>query len=85
MRRLGIVLHVTPSRNFIVKLESTPKRDLRGAKVVDGEMTVLGVVKDIIGPVAAPFLVVGCSRDITLPENFKGRVVYLIEEGDLPY
>ena len=85
MRRLGTVLHITPSRNFIVKLEFTPEHDLRGTKVVDEEMTLLGVVKDIIGPVSAPLLVVGCSRDITSPENFKGKVVYLIEEGDLPY
>jgi len=85
LKRLGIILHITPSRNFIVKLEFTPEHDLRGAKVVVEDMTVLGVVKDIIGPVASPLLVVGCSRDIASPENFKGKVAYLIEEEDLPY
>ena len=55
MQRLGRVLHVTPSRNAIVKVEVLPKI---GEKVVDEKLKQVGTVFDVFGPVSKPYVAV---------------------------
>ncbi|UCH31183.1 MAG: H/ACA RNA-protein complex protein Gar1 [Candidatus Bathyarchaeota archaeon] len=55
MKRLGCVLHISPSRNLILKADTLPKI---GDKVIDGDLKSVGSVFDIIGPVPAPYIVV---------------------------
>ncbi|MEM3596891.1 MAG: Gar1/Naf1 family protein [Candidatus Bathyarchaeia archaeon] len=55
MQRLGRVLHATPSRNIVVKVENVPKI---GEKVVDENMKPIGNVFDIIGPIRAPYAII---------------------------
>jgi rRNA processing protein Gar1 len=55
LQKLGRVRALTPSKNMIVKTEKAPKL---GSEVVDENLTVIGKVFDIIGPVSAPYAVV---------------------------
>ncbi|MEM3672822.1 MAG: Gar1/Naf1 family protein [Candidatus Bathyarchaeia archaeon] len=55
MQRLGRVLHITPSRNIIVRIENLPKI---GENVVDENLKTVGKVFDILGPVSSPYAAV---------------------------
>jgi len=55
LKRLGHVLHVSSSRNLILKAETLPKI---GDMVVDENLKVVGSVFDIIGPVSSPYATV---------------------------
>jgi RNA-binding protein len=55
LQRLGRVLHVTPSRNVVVKVEAPPKI---GEKVVDEKLKQVGTVSDVFGPVSKPYVAV---------------------------
>ena len=58
MQRLGLVLHVSPSRKIIVKVQHTPRI---GETVVDENLKPVGKVFDIIGPVSAPYAAISPS------------------------
>ena len=58
MQRLGLVLHISPSRNIIAKVECTPKI---GETVVDENLKPVGRVFDIFGPVSAPYVAISPS------------------------
>jgi len=53
--RLGRVLHISSSKNIIVKVENTPKI---GETVVDERLKPIGEVFDIFGPVSSPYAAV---------------------------
>lgn len=53
MKRLGRVLHVSSSRNLILKAENSPKI---GNKVVDENLKFVGTVFDVFGPVFQPYV-----------------------------
>ncbi|MEM3641026.1 MAG: Gar1/Naf1 family protein [Candidatus Bathyarchaeia archaeon] len=72
MIRLGLVLHVSSSRNFIVKIENTPKI---GETVVDENLRPVGEVFDVFGPVSAPYAAV--KQKISKPETLVNKTVYL--------
>ena len=73
MQRLGRILNLTPSHNFIVKTEKTPKI---GLSVVDQNLKVVGKVFDIIGPVSAPYAVV--RPTVKEPEKLANQQLYLL-------
>lgn len=73
MQRLGRVLHLSPSRNLIVKAEKTPEI---GDRVVDEDLKPVGKVFDIFGPVASPYAAV--RPEIQQPEKMANRVLYVI-------
>lgn len=58
MQRIGKALNITPSNCLIVKIDNTPKI---GCEVADENLTVVGKVFDIIGPVASPYAVIKIS------------------------
>lgn len=73
MQRLGLVLHVSPSRNIIVKVENTPKI---GESVVDENLKPVGKVFDIFGPVPSPYAAVRPSvREV---EKLTSRMLYVL-------
>ncbi|HXX88017.1 MAG TPA: Gar1/Naf1 family protein [Candidatus Acidoferrum sp.] len=73
MRRLGSVLHLSPSRNIILKAENSPKI---GEQVVDENLKPVGTVFDIFGPVSSPYAAVRpATRD---PEKLVGKKLYVI-------
>ena len=73
MQRLGLVLHVSPSRNLIMKVEKVPKI---GETVVDENLKQVGKVFDILGPTSSPYVAIRPTvRD---PEKMINRPVYVI-------
>jgi len=58
MQRIGKALSVTPSNSLIVKTDNPPKI---GCEVTDENLTVIGKVFDIIGPVSSPYVVIKLS------------------------
>ena len=72
MQRLGLVLHVSPSRNIIVKTESTPKI---GETVVDENLKQVGKVFDIFGPVSSPY--VSIKPTLTKLEGLANKTLYI--------
>ena len=73
MQKLGKVRALTPSKNVIVKAEKVPKI---GTEVVDENLTVVGKVFDIIGPVSAPYAVV--KPTINEPVKLLNKPMYLL-------
>jgi RNA-binding protein len=55
VQRLGVVLHISPSQNIILKIEEPPKI---GSTVVDESLKIVGRVFDILGPVSSPYAVI---------------------------
>ncbi len=55
MQRLGLVLHISPSRKIVIKAENVPKI---GETVVDENFKTIGEVFDIFGPVSSPYVAV---------------------------
>jgi RNA-binding protein len=73
LQRLGLILHVTPSRNIIVKIENVPRI---GETVVDENLKPVGKVFDILGPVSSPYATIASTiRD---PEKLANRTVYML-------
>ncbi|MCD6243730.1 MAG: hypothetical protein J7J65_00660 [Candidatus Korarchaeota archaeon] len=79
MKTLGEVIKVTRSRNFLVKLKSLPEKDLKDRKVVSEDLTLVGVVSDIIGPVHEPYALVKILVPLDKSFEFIGKRVYLVE------
>jgi len=73
LQRLGLILHVSPSKNMIVKVERTSKI---GEMVVDENLKPVGRVFDMIGPVSSPYLSI--KPMINDPERLVNRPVYVI-------
>ena len=73
MQRLGLVLHISPSRNIIMKVENIPRI---GETVVDENLKPVGKVFDILGPVSSPYAAI--RPTIRDPEKLVNRPVYVI-------
>jgi RNA-binding protein len=73
LQRLGLILHVTPSRNLVAKIENVPRI---GETVVDESLKPVGKVFDILGPVSSPYAtIVPTIRD---PGRLANRTVYIL-------
>jgi rRNA processing protein Gar1 len=72
LRRLGKVLHLSPSGNAIVKVENVPKI---GENVVDEKIKHIGDVGDVFGPVSSPYVSVKIRP--YAPRKLKGKIVYI--------
>ena len=73
MQRLGHVIHVTPSRNVVVKVETPPKI---GVKVVDEKIRQVGTVFDVFGPVSSPY--VSVKTTVEDPKMLVNQTLYTI-------
>jgi len=72
LQRLGRALHVSPSRNIIVKLQYVPKI---GETVVDENLKLIGRVFDILGPVSSPYASIKTIKQE--PEKSVNRMLYV--------
>jgi RNA-binding protein len=70
---LGRITNVSPSRNMIVKTDNPPRI---GSEVVDENLSVVGRVFDIIGPVSSPYAVIKPS--VKEPVTLVNKPVYLL-------
>lgn len=73
MIRLGRVLHISSSKNIIVKVENTPKI---GETVVDESLRPVGEVFDIFGPVSSPYVAV--KPKISKFSALVGKTLYVL-------
>jgi RNA-binding protein len=73
LQRLGLILHASPNRNIIVKLENIPRI---GETVVDENLKPIGKVFDILGPVSSPYAVIKpLIRDV---ESYMNKMLYAV-------
>jgi len=73
LQRLGLILHISPSRNMIMKVENIPRI---GETVVDENLKPVGKVFDILGPVSSPYVAIRpIIRD---PEKLVNKPVYVL-------
>jgi RNA-binding protein len=73
LQRIGLVLHISPSRNIIAKVENTPRI---GEPVVDENLKPIGKVFDIFGPVSSPYAAIRPSiREL---EKLTNRTLYVL-------
>jgi rRNA processing protein Gar1 len=82
VRFLGEVVRVTRSRNFLVRLKPPLKEDLKGFKVLLEDLSLVGIVSDIIGPVHEPYALVKILIPLDRAKELIGKRVYLAERGD---
>jgi RNA-binding protein len=73
LQRIGKALSVTPSSSIIIKTESPPKI---GCEVADENLTVVGKVFDIIGPVSSPYAVI--KSNVKNPTTLLNKPLYLL-------
>ena len=73
MQRLGLILHVTPSRTIIAKIQNIPRI---GETVVDENLRSVGRISDILGPVSSPYATI--TPTIQDTRNLLNRTVYIV-------
>lgn len=74
LQRVGRALHVSSSRNIIVKAERKAPRI--GDKVVDGKLRAVGTIFDVFGPVFSPY--VSIKPTVKNPESLVNQFLYVI-------
>jgi len=72
LQRLGRVLHISPSRNIIIKTENIPKI---GQTVIDENFKTVGKIFDLFGPVSSPYVAV--RPTILKPEELTNKTLYI--------
>lgn len=72
MRRIGQVLHISPSRKAVLKAERIPKI---GGTVLDESKRPIGTVFDILGPTVSPYVEVEVR--IKNPQRIVNTVLYV--------
>jgi RNA-binding protein len=73
LQRLGRVLHISPSRNVIIKIENTPRI---GETVIDENLKTVGKIFDMFGPVASPYATI--KPTIRELEKLTNKMLYVI-------
>jgi RNA-binding protein len=73
LQRLGLILHISSSRNMIMKVESIPQV---GETVVDENLKPVGKVFDILGPVSSPYVAI--RPTVHDPEKLVNKPVYAV-------
>jgi len=72
LRRIGRVLHISPSKKAVVKAEGIPKI---GGTVVDEKKRLVGKVCDILGPTSSPYVEVEVK--VEDPQKIINSVLYV--------
>ncbi|MDR2203015.1 MAG: Gar1/Naf1 family protein [Nitrososphaerota archaeon] len=73
MQKIGKALNITPSNSIIIKTETPPKI---GCEVADENLTTIGKIFDIIGPVSSPYAVI--KTNIKNPSSLLNKPLYLL-------
>lgn len=77
MRRIGRIEKVTRSRNFLVKAEEVIFSDPKDIPILSEDLRMLGIVRDVIGPVDSPYLLVKILVPLDKASEFVGKDVYM--------
>jgi rRNA processing protein Gar1 len=77
LRRIGHVLHLSATRNIIVKATTIPHI---GDKVANENLKPVGTVFDVFGPTSSPY--VSVKPHIRCPEELVNLILYVIPSKD---
>ena len=77
MHRIGYVLHVSNTKNMILKAENIPRI---GDKVTNEKLKPVGTVFDIFGPTSSPYVAV--KPHIQNPEQLVNHILYAVPSKD---
>jgi len=72
LQRLGQVLHISPSKNIIVKIENIPRI---GETIVDENLRTVGKIFDLFGPVSSPYVAI--KPTILKTEELTNKTLYI--------
>ena len=73
LHRIGHVLHVSNTKNLILKTKNIPRI---GDKVTNENLKPVGIVFDVFGPTVSPYVAV--KPHIQNPEQLVNHVLYVI-------
>ncbi|MEJ2126158.1 MAG: Gar1/Naf1 family protein, partial [Candidatus Bathyarchaeota archaeon] len=71
MQRIGDVLHVSNSKNLILKAKNIPRI---GDKVINEKLKAIGNVFDVFGPTSSPYVAV--KPHTQNPEQLVNQILY---------
>ena len=71
MQRIGDVLHVSNSKNLILKAKNIPRI---GDKVINEKLKEIGNVFDVFGPTSSPYVAV--KPHTQNPEQLVNQILY---------
>jgi len=77
LHRIGHVLHVSNTKNMILKAENIPRI---GDSVANEKLKPVGTVFDVFGPTSSPYVAV--KPNINNPEQLINQVLYVIPFKD---
>ena len=77
MHRIGHILHVSKTRNIILKADNIPHI---GDKVTDEKLRPVGTVFDVFGPTSSPYVAV--KPNIHITEQLTNQVLYATPFND---
>ena len=77
LNRIGHVLHVSNTKNIILKAENVPRI---GDKVINEKLKPIGIVFDVFGPTSSPYVSVKPHSESK--EQLNNRVLYAVPSKD---
>ncbi|MHA1651994.1 MAG: H/ACA ribonucleoprotein complex subunit GAR1 [Candidatus Helarchaeota archaeon] len=81
MRRLSKILHLSNQKHFVLRVTSNQVKNLKiGQPVVTKELTEIGRIFDIFGPVNNPFVSIQPKEEVTDLKKLIGEVIYSFEK-----
>jgi RNA-binding protein len=81
MRRLSKVLHFSNQRHLILRVVSNQVKALKiGQAVVTKDLTEIGRIFDIFGPVNNPYISIRPDAGVTDLKKYVGDVLYSFDE-----
>ena len=73
MHRIGQVLHVSKTKNLILKAENIPRI---GDKVSNEKLKSVGIVFDVFGPTSSPYVAV--KPHIQSTKQLVNQILYVV-------
>jgi RNA-binding protein len=73
LRRLSKIIHFSRSGSLIVKLDTNALPRI-GEKVFDSRLREIGIIHDLFGPVARPYI--SLTPTTSDPFSLVGKIVY---------
>lgn len=79
MRRLNRVLYVSNQKHLVTRVSQNQCQTLKiGQEVVSEDLTRIGRIFDIFGPINHPFVSIKLNAEKE-PEHFVGEIIYTFE------
>ena len=76
LRRIGFILHVAKDGLIVARVNSNKADRLVGLIAMDYTMRRIGIIKDIIGPVNAPYALIKPIEGLNVA-SYVGKQVYV--------